>query len=286
MRIAIPADDRLVAEISDVALADATIADIFILAAVTGCLAGVTIYRAAPEEAQGAGADEITLAQLARLTRRQRRHGASALIADLRRILAAVAIHLAGGRVVAAADIAQSASGEELITALHPVAATCGPVDGAAPFAGSVARLARWAREARLAASPALLVADLLHIQAETICAAGVAPGPASATPAVRAADFSACPTLSGVLLRGLDARAVLARAAAILALPGALLLFLLLFGVQGGNAGTRASSSQHRGQQSTPRVGKTTQDLIKQMAVHGGVLQRNADKPKICHVR
>ena len=49
MRIAIPADDRLVAEISDVALADAVVAGVLVLATVAIELAVAAVRRATGE---------------------------------------------------------------------------------------------------------------------------------------------------------------------------------------------------------------------------------------------
>jgi hypothetical protein len=66
MRIAIPADNRLVAEISDAALADAAVAGVLVLAAVVVDRATMAVDRATSGQAAPAWAGEATLAHLER----------------------------------------------------------------------------------------------------------------------------------------------------------------------------------------------------------------------------
>lgn len=144
-------------------------------------------------------------------------------------VIAAVGRLRAGPTVLNTAEIVRSTCFEELGTALDAIGAALGSLARTAPFTRGIAGLARRAGETGLAIDSALLVADLLGVNALPVGAAGVTSGATRiAAAAVAAADLTTGPAPGRGLLCRLDALAELTRAAAILALLRAWFLFLL----------------------------------------------------------
>ena len=96
-------------------------------------------------------------------------------------------------------------------------------------------------------------------------------------TAASGAADFTAGPTLRGCLLRGLDALAIFARAAAVGALLRALLLPLLLR-LDGGEATHAPGSGEGGAEQGATRAGQVAEQVVELVAIHGHVSESDSD--------
>lgn len=96
IRIAIPADNRLVAEISDASLADAPVAGVLVLAAVAIIRATTAVDRATSEETGCAWAEKSSLAHLQGLARQTRLNPALPVFAERPVRIAAVWVAAAG----------------------------------------------------------------------------------------------------------------------------------------------------------------------------------------------
>jgi hypothetical protein len=203
-------------------------------------------------------------------TRRAFGPATEAALADI--LLVAAFTGLGAGVVVLNAAEVVWPAGEKLEgAALDAFTATLGTLPGAAALARGVAGLTRWTSKTRLTTSPALLVADLLDVDAFPVGATGVAPGstPTAAATAGGSADLATRPALGSRLLRWLDALAIFLRATAVFALLLARLFLFLFLGIGGGDAKHAGDRRQRSAQQGAARVGQGAEQIVETAAIH-----------------
>ncbi|MEZ4563979.1 MAG: hypothetical protein R2853_14710 [Thermomicrobiales bacterium] len=185
------------------------------------------------------------------------------------------------------AELAAVAALAALLVVVHAARIVLAPEADAAEFVGPVAGGAQVAaagmadtgptgraREAGVPFCAALRIAVALDTGRAMATAGAVRI--ADRALAVGAADFPASPTTRRALLGGLDALAMLAGTAAILAL---FLAGFFLFLLRAGSSGGKGAAGGKGAEQGAARLDEIAREVVEEVAVHEGVSSRNVEQ-------